>query len=56
MESEKEIVLKALDKWYVMLAGIKGDTLLIVSKREVPQKINVDGKDYAVKYYELRNT
>lgn len=51
---EKEIVLTALeqvDKWYVQLAGIKGDTLLIVSKKPVPEKLVVNGKEYNVKYY-----
>ncbi|MGC9105995.1 MAG: hypothetical protein ACP5HQ_06200 [Thermoprotei archaeon] len=54
-EREKEIVLKALEKvekWYVHLAGISGDMLLIVSKREVPQEIEVDGKVYKVKHYD----
>jgi len=52
---EKEIVLKALDKidkWYVMLAGIRENTLLIVSKKVPPNSINVDGIEYSVKYYE----
>jgi len=52
---EKEIVLKALDKvdkWYVMLAGIKDNTLLLVSKKEVPKTIEVDGINLEVKYYE----
>ena len=51
---EKEIVLKALeqiDKWYVHIAGIRGDTLLIVSKKPVPEKLIIDGKEYKVKYY-----
>ena len=51
---EKEIVLTALeqvDKWYVQLAGIKEDTLLIVSKKPVPEKLVVNGKEYNVKYY-----
>ncbi len=51
---EKEIVLKALekvDKWYVQLAGIKGKELLIVSQREVPREIEVDGIKLSVKYY-----
>ena len=52
---EKEIVLKALDKvekWYVMLAGIKGNTLLLVSKKEVPRTIEVDGINLEVRYFE----
>lgn len=52
---EKEVVLKALDKidkWYVMLAGIRENNLLIVSKKVPPNMINVDGVDYTVKYYE----
>ncbi|BFH72807.1 hypothetical protein SJAV_07510 [Sulfurisphaera javensis] len=52
---EKEIVLKALDridKWYVMLAGIKDNNLLIVSKKVPPNVINIDGVDYTIKYYD----
>ncbi|BCU69634.1 hypothetical protein [Stygiolobus caldivivus] len=51
---EKEVVLTALeqvDKWYVHLAGIKGDTILIVSKKPVPEKLTINGKDYTIKYY-----
>ena len=53
---EKEVVLKALeqvDKWYVHLAGINGETLLIVSKKPVPESLVVEGKEYKVKYYDL---
>ena len=52
---EKEVVLKALeqvDKWYVHLAGINGETLLIVSKKPVPESLVVEGKEYKVKYYD----
>ena len=52
---EKEVVLKALeqvDKWYVQLAGINGETLLIVSKKPVPESLVVEGKEYKVKYYD----
>ncbi|WP_369611599.1 hypothetical protein [Sulfurisphaera javensis] len=55
MMDEKEIVLKALDridKWYVMLAGIKDNNLLIVSKKVPPNVINIDGVDYTIKYYD----
>ncbi|BDC17785.1 hypothetical protein HS5_06750 [Acidianus sp. HS-5] len=51
---EKEIVLKALekvDKWYVQLAGIKGEELLIVSQKEVPREIEVDEIKFSVKHY-----
>ncbi|MFP3065536.1 MAG: hypothetical protein RXR59_08420 [Sulfolobus sp.] len=52
--SEKDVVLKALeqvDKWYVQLAGIKGDTLLIISPKEVPRTLIVEGKEYKVVHY-----
>lgn len=52
---EKELVLRALDKvdkWYVMLAGIKNNTLLLVSKRGVPNTIEVDGINLIVKHYD----
>ena len=52
---EKEVVLKALeqvDKWYVHLAGINGETLLIVSKKPAPESLVVEGKGYKVKYYD----
>ncbi|MQL56139.1 hypothetical protein [Acidianus ambivalens] len=54
MMEEKEVVLKALekvDKWYVQLAGIKGDELLIVSQKEVPKEIEVEGRKLTVKHY-----
>ena len=54
MMEEKEVVLKALekvDKWYVQLAGIKGDELLIVSQKEVPKEIEVEGRKLTIKHY-----
>jgi len=35
-----------------MLAGMKGNTLLLVSKKEVPRAIEVDGINLEVKYFE----
>ena len=52
---EKEVVLKALeqvDKWYVQLAGINGETILVVSKKPVPETLVVEGKVYKVKHFD----
>ncbi|NON62816.1 hypothetical protein [Acidianus sp. RZ1] len=52
---EKELVLKSLDKvdrWYIMLAGIKENNLLLVTKREVPSTVEVDGIFLNVIHYD----
>ncbi|WP_252896684.1 hypothetical protein [Metallosphaera hakonensis] len=58
MLGEKEIVLQAVEmvgKWDVMLAGIKGDELLIVSKKECPNQLTIEGMKLNVKRYDPDN-
>lgn len=54
MSDEKELLLEALDKidkFYVYLAGIRDNTLLIVAKCEVPNEIEIRGKKFTVIHY-----
>ena len=55
MLSDKEVVLQAIEmvgKWDVMLAGTKGNEILIVSKRECPNSLSIDGRNLNVKRYD----
>lgn len=58
MLNDKDIVLQAVDavgKWDVMLAGIKNDEILIVSKRECPSHLTIDGNTLTIRRYDPDN-
>ncbi|QKR00933.1 hypothetical protein GWK48_01450 [Metallosphaera tengchongensis] len=58
MLSDKEIVLQVVDyvgKWDVMLAGIKGNEVLIVSKKECPTEVTIDGNRLMIRRYDPEN-
>ncbi|ARM76775.1 hypothetical protein [Acidianus manzaensis] len=59
MLSDKDIVLsvvETLGKWDIMLAGIKGNELLMViknrEKKEYPKDLEIDGKKFNINYYD----
>lgn len=58
MLSDKEVVLQVVDmlgKWDIMLAGIRGDEILMVVKggnKGFPSEINLDNKTFRITYYD----
>jgi hypothetical protein len=44
-------VLEKVDKFYVYLAGIRENNILIVSSCEVPNEIEVKGQKYSIIHY-----